>query len=160
MASRFNVLIILVLFACGEPYNFQQAMPPQFPISDNFSLNIISGENQKYVGFSPEPIRFQITDNENGRLLKSFDDVNLEGVFYSNQGDYYRESSTLLHSKIRNFTVSCSCFELFWVILPKDDPTIGPNPVSEVKIYINIFDTSFNEPIINSPEEVVHFVGD
>jgi len=156
----WKFIIFIIIFSCTEPSNFYLPPQAQISISDKFTLHIISGENQKYVGISPEPIRYQIFDNENGLLVKSFDEVDLEGTFYSYQGNYYRESSTILHSKIRNVIASCQCFELPWIILPRNDPDVGPNPVDEIEIILNIFDFSFNEPIINSPVKVVHYVGD
>ena len=158
------ILIFCLSFlitSCSDGFEYpNQAPQPSSSISRNdFRIELISGDNQTYTGWSPEPIKFRVFNLTTSEYLDRLwiDQDLFDFNFYSEQGEFRYADHPAINGNLRFVRSDCDCFVVHWLILDNNDPRIGM-PVDQVDIMFSITYTGTDIPIFDSPLVLTHFV--
>lgn len=148
-------------FNLNESFNTNSQKIEKNDGSD-YHVELLSGDRQRYIGMSPDPLKFRIYDDKNEQIIKDiyFNDSDLWIEVSSVQGLFTLIESPAGNCALRKTQVSCDCFKLHWHLIPEDAPEIGGSQVDSVVVRINVIMRSTGDPIEHSPLEVIHYPAD
>jgi hypothetical protein len=155
-------LLLYGCFGINDSADNPLIPPTEKSLADNYHVELLSGNGQKYTGMSPDPVEFRIYDDRNEAIVEDiyFEDSELWIEISGKQGDFTLSESPAGNVALRQIQKACECFKFHWYLMPADSPEIGAEQVDSVEVFINVFIRITGDQVNGSPVRLVHYPAD